>query len=202
MSRRRLFWAVGVFLAVAGMTLLAPDVRWPLWGWLRGEAFYQGRPTSYWRQEIQAWPDRAKGPAPWVARLLKAVGVEPSGPGMPFFGCSSAAVAVLVELASDDSRVESHATYHLALVAQGDDDALRALIDLVGRGRTPRARRAVAGWCINAGPQARVIQALGEALGDEDSGVRAAATAALDELAAQADNLEGFNAQAAADPLR
>ncbi len=23
-----------------------------VWGWLRGEAFYQGRPTSYWRREI------------------------------------------------------------------------------------------------------------------------------------------------------
>jgi hypothetical protein len=24
-------------------------------GWLRGEAFYQGRPTSYWAEEIQRW---------------------------------------------------------------------------------------------------------------------------------------------------
>lgn len=26
-----------------------------VWGWLRGEAFYQGRPTSYWRREIGQW---------------------------------------------------------------------------------------------------------------------------------------------------
>jgi hypothetical protein len=26
--------------------LLVPQVRWPIYGWLREEAFYQGRPTS------------------------------------------------------------------------------------------------------------------------------------------------------------
>ncbi|MBI3409864.1 MAG: hypothetical protein HY040_16115 [Planctomycetes bacterium] len=26
-----------------------------VWGWLRGEAFYQGRPTSYWKTELQRW---------------------------------------------------------------------------------------------------------------------------------------------------
>ena len=27
--------------------------RWPLWGKLRGEAFYRGRPTSYWRPFVK-----------------------------------------------------------------------------------------------------------------------------------------------------
>src|SRR5262245_10995848 len=26
-----------------------------IWGWLRGEAFYEGRPTSWWRSEIGQW---------------------------------------------------------------------------------------------------------------------------------------------------
>ena len=26
-----------------------------VWGWLRGEAFYQGRPTSYWAERIRPW---------------------------------------------------------------------------------------------------------------------------------------------------
>jgi len=26
-----------------------------VWGWLRGEAFYEGRPTRYWRNEITQW---------------------------------------------------------------------------------------------------------------------------------------------------
>ena len=27
-------------------------------GWLRGEAFFDGRPTSYWCQEVDRWIDR------------------------------------------------------------------------------------------------------------------------------------------------
>src|SRR5262245_44509945 len=26
-----------------------------VWGWLRGEAFYQGRPTSWWKTKLQDW---------------------------------------------------------------------------------------------------------------------------------------------------
>src|SRR5207247_8450134 len=26
-----------------------------VWGWLRGEAFYQGRPTSWWAEELSCW---------------------------------------------------------------------------------------------------------------------------------------------------
>ncbi|MBI3409867.1 MAG: hypothetical protein HY040_16130 [Planctomycetes bacterium] len=26
-----------------------------VWGWLRGEAFYKGRPTSWWRLELSRW---------------------------------------------------------------------------------------------------------------------------------------------------
>jgi hypothetical protein len=39
-------------LIAAGLFLL-PSVRWPVIGWARGEAFYQGMPTSYWHNEIQ-----------------------------------------------------------------------------------------------------------------------------------------------------
>jgi hypothetical protein len=31
-------------------------------GWLNDEAFYQGRPTSYWRSAIDAWVDRFDSP--------------------------------------------------------------------------------------------------------------------------------------------
>src|SRR5262245_38218644 len=32
-----------------------------VWGWLRGEAFYHGRPMSYWAREIGRWYVNAKG---------------------------------------------------------------------------------------------------------------------------------------------
>jgi hypothetical protein len=33
-------------VVVLAAALLSPEVRWWLWGHLRGEAFYQGKPTS------------------------------------------------------------------------------------------------------------------------------------------------------------
>ena len=35
------------------------------WGWLRGEAFYQGRPTSYWATQIGHWQLCGKGTLNW-----------------------------------------------------------------------------------------------------------------------------------------
>ena len=31
-------------------------------GWLNGEAFFQGRPTSYWRSSINGWVERFDTP--------------------------------------------------------------------------------------------------------------------------------------------
>jgi hypothetical protein len=49
--RRRIILAL---LAVAAL-LAVPAVHWRLIGWVRGEAFYQGRPTSYWAGEIRSF---------------------------------------------------------------------------------------------------------------------------------------------------
>jgi hypothetical protein len=58
MSRRLLLRAVLLVVVLAG-ALALPGVRWPLWGWLRGEAFYKGRPTSYWSRQIQDYARQA-----------------------------------------------------------------------------------------------------------------------------------------------
>ena len=60
MSRRRLLRAVLLLgVVLAGALLALPGVRWPLWGRLRGESFYRGRPTSYWRRLILDYPGQA-----------------------------------------------------------------------------------------------------------------------------------------------
>jgi hypothetical protein len=38
--RRRLFLLLVLLLLIGG-AFLVPSVRWPIYGWLRGEAFYQ-----------------------------------------------------------------------------------------------------------------------------------------------------------------
>src|SRR5438105_3973061 len=50
-------------LLLIGGLLLLPAVRWRVIGWVKGEAFYQGRPTSYWSKEVamlelEFWHDR------------------------------------------------------------------------------------------------------------------------------------------------
>jgi len=55
MIRRWRLWLSLFLLLLLGGLLLVPQVRWPIHGWLRGEAFYHGMPTSYWSREIQRW---------------------------------------------------------------------------------------------------------------------------------------------------
>src|SRR6266542_6214518 len=54
MTKRRLLrWSL-ILLTFAAFAVWLESTR-VVWGWLRGEAFYQGRPTSYWRQEFPNW---------------------------------------------------------------------------------------------------------------------------------------------------
>jgi hypothetical protein len=56
MRKRRLVVCLGLALAaltVAGLLLPVPGLVCV--GWLRGESFYRGRPTSWWRQELIHW---------------------------------------------------------------------------------------------------------------------------------------------------
>jgi hypothetical protein len=47
---RRLLLGLALLLLMAGLLML-PSVHWRLRGWVKGEAFYRGRPTAYWSQE-------------------------------------------------------------------------------------------------------------------------------------------------------
>jgi hypothetical protein len=63
--RWRLLLTLTVLLLLGGLVMM-PSVRWPVYGWLRGEAFYQGMPSSWWEQEIQ----ECYTPAPYYSRHL------------------------------------------------------------------------------------------------------------------------------------
>src|SRR5579862_4720093 len=71
---RRWFLLILLLLLLLGSLLLVPSVRWPVYGWLRGEAFYQGKPTSYWSQKIrilgEAWRSgNSASPSPLADRF-------------------------------------------------------------------------------------------------------------------------------------
>jgi hypothetical protein len=54
MTKRRLLrWSLILVILAAFAVWLEPTRV--VWGWLRGEAFYQGRPTSYWAERIRPW---------------------------------------------------------------------------------------------------------------------------------------------------
>src|SRR5262245_34308260 len=54
MTKRRLVrWSLLLVLLAAFAVWLEPTRV--VWGWLRGAAFYQGRPTSWWRTELNRW---------------------------------------------------------------------------------------------------------------------------------------------------
>jgi hypothetical protein len=63
--RRRWCWLLALVVMVGFAIWLEPTRV--VWGWLRGEAFYQGRPTSWWASELDRWECH-------VAYLLMDVG--------------------------------------------------------------------------------------------------------------------------------
>jgi len=54
MTKRRLLRCSLILAVVAAFAVWLEPTR-VVWGWLRGEAFYQGRPTAYWRNELAQW---------------------------------------------------------------------------------------------------------------------------------------------------
>jgi hypothetical protein len=128
MSRRvllRVGVAVGLLLVVA---LALPGVRWWVYGHLRGEAMYRGRPTSYWSHEVArsvmtpfyrrslAGLDAPTVPASHLDALKAALGLQytVTWPTFPLRDDDPAAVPVLMELLKDpESEVRMYAAQSL-----------------------------------------------------------------------------------------
>ena len=68
-NRRIILASLGLLLL--GAVFIVPAGRYAIIGWLRGESFYQGRPTSYWHSELREWEfhviarPMAKWPPEW-----------------------------------------------------------------------------------------------------------------------------------------
>jgi hypothetical protein len=118
--RRTVLVSVGLLLlAIATLTL--PAVHWRAIGWYRGEAFFQGRPTSWWAQQVQ----REDMYLPPVLNYI-VTGWRPAAPPQPWWRHWAAAPTSSFP-ASD------------ALLSGVDPDALPVLLELLGN-ESPKVR--------------------------------------------------------------
>ena len=60
MKKKRLVWSALIMAGLLVLGFFAPSIYWRASGVLRGEAFYSGRPTSFWREQIKADEKRAE----------------------------------------------------------------------------------------------------------------------------------------------
>jgi hypothetical protein len=111
MKRRWRLWLIPALLLIVGGSLVHPAVHWRLIGWAKGEAFYQGRPTSYWRWECEQWEagELVYGwdytsfswhriPSRWDKLVQGVVGKPSSAGRIPLQWGEAESVPVLIEL--------------------------------------------------------------------------------------------------------
>jgi len=195
--------------ALAG-ALLVPDARWQAWGLLRGEAFYRGKPTSYWRGSVKGFQRLTKSltdgpgglgfsskPRPpsavevvraWVSRFFAGSFVLPPDH-------DPAAVPVLVQLLSDDDpEVRDYAALALGDCGPDATAALPRLTEAL-RDDAPEVRRsaAVSVGRIDRRPEI-TVPVLSRMLTDKEVLVRCRVANLLGEL--------GPDARAAVPALR
>lgn len=149
MKRRwRLLICLALLLLVLG-SLLHPAVHWRVIGWWRGEAFYQGRPTSWWSTELQRWgpayyigldgglayssePYWCRRSSWWEDALRTNVGVASSSQPPLVQAGDRAAIPLLVELlAHEDVDVRHIAVYGLGRLGKEAQMAVPTLMQFV-----------------------------------------------------------------------
>jgi HEAT repeats len=188
MRRRwRLCVSLALLLAIVGVSL-HPAVYWPTYGWLRGEAFYKGMPTSYWEEEAAAYtpiffdqwqPKHDDGTAAWKSRKVDRyrwilAHMPPQGTPLEPAPCPA--------IVNDRPPL-----------ADGDPDAIPVLLQLL-QSRVETVRWLAVWEMVELGSRANdAIPALHELLTSDDAGARhraATALRAIDPDAAKESGVE------------
>jgi len=166
MKNRWILWGLFALIAAALAILFEPTriVR----GWLRGESFFAGRPSSYWSEVIR---DRYP-----VAAFEDAVGLGIGNEPDP------AAVPMLIELLEDaDDQVRFAACNALAAIGPAARQAIPALLTMLGDSNVFYRRNASIALA-RIGPDAAALDALIESLKEEDGFVNYHAAIAVGSL--------------------
>lgn len=175
-------------LAVLAALLLTRLTYWRVVGHSRGESFFRGRPTSYWRQEILdyhvAW---SRYKTCWVPttptdRLRASFGLDDRlGHEAPLLSEGDpAAVAVLLELRRDEEcTARSDALVGLGKIGDRDPRVVPALRAALSDAE-PAVRTMAALLLGDIGPPARpAVPELVRALHDGDQEMRELGARAL-----------------------
>ena len=148
MKRRRIWLCLTLLLLVA--LFMLPAVHWRLIGFVKGEAFYQGRPTSWWSGELRQWGPAYHitigGPGRiWAHRIMwhrqstwleelgdKVLSSTPASHPPLIAAPDPASVPVLVQLLADqDSDVRFIATHALGKIGPDAHAAVPALVHFI-----------------------------------------------------------------------
>jgi HEAT repeats len=183
MSRRVLLGAFLLLVVVLAGSLFSPGVRWCVWR-LRGESFYRGRPTSYYRETLKRPYGRPNGwyfyaphgfwgvmapPPPWplesrpqVAAVYRRLGHAPGPPEVVFdLAEADRVLPVLTELFQDrDAVVAVHAATILREMGPLARPAVPALVAAFEHPRDGRVRQAAADalLSVDRGTWAKVVK--------------------------------------------
>jgi HEAT repeat protein len=208
MKRKRLLLGLAVGLPVVLIAAIFLDPTCVLLGYLRGEAFHRGRPTSWWKKAlenpapvVQAETfQNLKGGGQSAARVLVALLGEKSSSGWKsadvrwkaadLLGqvgpdATDTAPALIEALKDEDLHVRTVAATSLGVLKPLPREAIPNLIALLGSG--DRDSVAAARTLSLFGPEARsAIPALVEAMQAKDSEVRWNAIRTLGKIGPEA----------------
>jgi HEAT repeat protein len=142
MKRERLLWAGVLALGALAAALVLSPLGLILLGWLRGEAFFDGKPTSYWvsrlanpETHVEAIDELAQGKGAALPVLLEAMHSEDvavrrrAAVVLGQIGPEAReAIGPLSELLKDpDATVRSYAAMALGVMGRGAEEAVPAL---------------------------------------------------------------------------
>jgi HEAT repeat protein len=165
---------------------IVPVSRWGNIGYLKREHFYQGRPTSYWSNEIQAYVALRSAPARPVTlwdRMLVFFSIRPRRVKPSILEGRAEGLPVLIDLIkSNNIEVSREAMIAFTMLGPMGEEAIPSLREAVRTENSSFALRALG----NIGPKAFPV--LYEALQDDRSDVRACAASQLGSLGPSANS--------------
>lgn len=200
--KRRLAIGFGLLLALLMVGILAvPDSRLTIFGYLRGENRFQGRPTSYWQFKVERYASQNANPTArrvsYWDKILNFLSITNSGsrPEKPtLLVGKSEALPVLIVLIKDKTNKAVALEAHKALGTLGEPSAkdVLPLLEEEINGQDMYFRTAAVHTLAGFGREG--IPLLIQALKHESPDVRIAAAQTLMDMGYGPKNLVPRNA--------